>query len=180
MPSSNYMPDAARDPDAYVRSLLDMLGDRDPLAVMAELPGAVEQLVADVSNDSLRMPEAPDKWSIIEVIGHLFDTELVYRYRVVMILAHDAPEIQGYDEEAWVTVLGHQDAHLGELMVRLRELRNANLGLYGSLNDEQLARYGVHSERGNESIGETITLLGAHDLVHRNQIARIKDVLGVP
>ena len=35
------------------------------------------------------------------------------------------------------------------------------------------ARTGVHSERGPESIGHTIRMLGAHDLVHRRQIDRI-------
>jgi hypothetical protein len=36
-----------------------------------------------------------------------------------------------------------------------------------------MARVGMHSERGPESLGHLIKLMGAHDLVHRRQIDRV-------
>jgi hypothetical protein len=44
------------------------------------------------------------------------------------------------------------------------------------LTPAQLAREGLHSERGAESAGFLLRLMAAHDLVHRRQIDRILDV----
>lgn len=42
------------------------------------------------------------------------------------------------------------------------------------LTDEELDRQCMHSERGEESVRYIVKLLAAHDLVHLNQIERIK------
>ena len=36
-----------------------------------------------------------------------------------------------------------------------------------------MERWGIHAERGRESVGRLIRLLAAHDLVHGRQIDRI-------
>jgi hypothetical protein len=57
-------------------------------------------------------------------------------------------------------------------------MRAANLALLGSLTDEEWERAGMHSERGPESVRQMSRLIGGHDFVHRNQIARIKLAIG--
>jgi hypothetical protein len=56
---------------------------------------------------------------------------------------------------------------------QLRGLRAANLHLIRQLSPSQLQRIGLHSERGPESVGFLVQLMGAHDLVHRRQIDRV-------
>jgi hypothetical protein len=157
----------------YVHALLDVLADRDPLAVMDELVPWLDARTRGLDDPRLRRPEQPGKWSVMEVIHHLADSELVNGYRVRMILTQDNPPIQGYDQDAWARELGYRAAPLPAVMAQLASLRAANLRLYRSLPAAQLARTGLHSERGPESVGHLIRLLGAHDLVHRRQIDRI-------
>jgi hypothetical protein len=45
---------------------------RQLMATQAEL---IRHLVADVSDDQARWKPAPDRWSILEVINHLYDEE---------------------------------------------------------------------------------------------------------
>jgi hypothetical protein len=59
----------------------------------------------------------------------------------------------------------------------IEALRTANLAWLGSLSDEEMDRAGIHEERGAESVGQIVKLLAAHDLVHRNQIQRVKSAL---
>src|SRR5262245_587525 len=87
--------------EAYVKALMELLGDRDPVKVQAAQVGAVQQEVAGLDDKILRRPEKPGKWSILQVLQHLADTELVSGFRMRMILAHDSPDIQGYDQDAW-------------------------------------------------------------------------------
>ena len=158
---------------SYIESLLALVGTRDPLDVQAELAGWIEQRTNPLDDATLRRPEAPGKWSVIEVVQHLADTELAYGYRVRMVLTHDAWPVEVFDREAWARELHYQHAPLAGALEQLRALRNANLRLYRSLGSAQLARTGIHAERGAETISTYIGLLAGHDLVHRRQIDRI-------
>jgi len=161
----------------YVRSLLELLGDRDPLQVQGELAAAVEALVAGLDDASMRRPEASGKWSIIEVVQHLADTEIVYGYRVRKTLAHPGAAISGYDQDAWARSLRYRDASLEQALAQLRALRASNISLMRSLSDEEWDRAGLHAERGPESVRQIAKLIAGHDLVHRAQIARIRAAL---
>ena len=167
------IPDAAAAPQEYIRSLLDLLGERDPLTVMEELPGWVESRVRGVDDATLRRPEAPGKWSAIEVVQHLADVEVIYRYRTGVILERDGAPIVGYDQDIWAREGHYRDVRLETALAQLRVMRAANLALWRSLTPAQLARAGMHSERGRESLPQTLRLLGGHDLVHRRQLDRI-------
>jgi len=157
----------------YVRALLAVLGDRDPLNVMKELIPWMEQRVRDLDPAVLRRPEAPGKWSVIEVAHHLADTELVYGYRVRMVLTQDTPPLPGYDQDAWVRTFRYRDVPLAEVLAQLTALRTAHLRLLYSLEPPQWKRAGLHSERGLESVEHIVRMIGAHDLVHRRQIERV-------
>jgi hypothetical protein len=160
--------------DAYVRALLELLGERDPLEVLEELPGALDALVSGLSDDEIHRPEAPGKWSINEVIQHMADSEMVWSWRTRMIVAHDRPEITGYDQDLWAERLGYRDAPLDPAMDQIRALRRSNLRLVRSLSPEELRRSGVHAERGEETVEGLLRLYAGHDLVHRRQLERIR------
>jgi hypothetical protein len=173
---SNPAAGAAASAGAYVRALLDVLGDRDPLKVLAELDGWLDRRFAGVPEAALKRPEAPGKWSAADVVQHLADSELVLGFRMRMILTEDRPTIQGYDQDKWATTLRYPDVPPAEARAQLRALRTANLRVLDRLGPTEMERVGRHSERGPESLGHLIKLMGAHDLVHRRQIDR---VLGV-
>ena len=96
----------------------------------------------------LRRPEAPGKWSAIEVIQHLADVEIVLAWRTRQILTLDRPVIQGYDQDAWARTLGYATMPLDVTLAQLRGVRAANLRLWRSLTPAERARVGLHSERG--------------------------------
>ena len=178
MTFANPVGNAAAAAAGYTRALLELLGDRDPLSVAAELIPWLERRTAGQNDATLRRPEAPGKWSVIEVIQHLADTEVVYAWRTRQILTQDRPPIQGYDQDAWARTLGYDTADLTVALGQLRGVRTANLRLWRSLTPAQLARVGLHSERGPESLDLVLRMMGAHDLVHRRQIDRVLGAAG--
>jgi hypothetical protein len=165
---------------AYVRALLDLLGNHDPLEIAAEQLPWLERRTAGLDDATLRRPEAPGKWSVIEVIQHLADSEIVLAWRTRQILTEDRPVIQGYDQDAWARTLGYAAMPLDLALAQLRGVRAANLRLWRSLTPAERARVGMHSERGPESLDLLVRMMGAHDLVHRRQIDRVLAAAGVP
>jgi len=170
--------DTAAGTVSYVQALLDVLGDRDPLEVAAEMPSALERAVAGVDEERLRRPERPGKWSVHEVIAHLADSELVFGYRLRRVLADDRPKLTGYDQDAWAERLSYRESRLEDSLALFTALRAGNLRLLRAATPEQLQRAGLHSERGEETVAHMLKLFAAHDLVHRRQIERIKAAVG--
>jgi hypothetical protein len=171
---SNRSIDSPAEHAAYAGAILALLGDRDPLAVLRETPTALEQAIARLSDEQLRRPEAPGKWAIVQVLQHLADSDLVWAWRVRLILSHDRPTITGYDQDLWAERLHYGDADPRQALETFSVLRAANLRLLERATPDDMARIGVHSERGEESVGHLCRLYAGHDLLHLNQIARIR------
>jgi hypothetical protein len=166
------------DPSDYVRNLLALLGDRDPLAVLAEMPEAIEVAVRGLDDARLRRPEKPGKWSVLEVVAHLADSEIVLGWRFRHMLGDREPQISGYDQDAWAERFHYRDADLDTALALFRAVRASNLRLLRAASPADLERVGNHAERGRESVGQLLELVAAHDLVHRRQIDRIKSAIG--
>lgn len=157
----------------YVQALLGLLGSRDPLDVLGEMLPWLTTRIRGVADPVLRRPEAPGKWSVVEVIQHLADSDLVAGFRIRMVLSEERPLLQGYDQDRWASELRYREVPLALALDQLRSLRAANLHLWKQLTPQQLERVGLHAERGPESVGHILRLMGGHDLVHRQQIDRI-------
>jgi len=172
MTFSNPAGAATGNAQAYRQAVIALIGQRDPLEVLGELPEWIRQKLRNLDDARLRKPEAPGKWSVMEVVAHLTDAELVHGYRTRMIVAEREPPLTGYDQDGWALALGYASADLPTTLAMLTALRDANLRLWSAFTPAQLARVGHHSERGPESAGLYLRLAAGHDMVHRRQIER--------
>jgi hypothetical protein len=178
MSFANSASDAAAGAADYVARCLALLGDRDPFAVQEATPGLLRQAVAGLGRAALTRPEAPGKWSILQVVRHLADTEIVYGYRLRLILAEDEPAIPGYDQDLWAGRLGYPEEDPEASLDELETARRGTLRLLRRLDEAQWRRAGLHAERGRETVRDVFRLLAAHDLIHLRQIERIRAAHG--
>jgi hypothetical protein len=162
---------------AYTRAVLELVAGVDPLGVLRDSPAAVRRAVAGLSEEQIGRPEAPGKWSMRHVIRHLADSELVWGYRLRMVLAHERPPLTGYDQDAWADRLSYGDADVEQAMADFEVLRRSNLWLLERASAEDLRRVGVHVERGEESVEHMIRLYAGHDVLHLRQLDRIRSAV---
>jgi DinB superfamily len=159
---------------AYTAAILDLLGTNDPISVLTATPDALNNAIDRLTERELSQPEAAGKWSIRQVLRHLADSDLVWGYRVRMVLAHDRPTITGYDQDLWAGRLHYDQAPIDSSLEEFRVLRRSNLRLIAAASPADLERIGVHAERGEESVAHMIRLYAGHDLLHLRQIERIR------
>jgi len=164
-------PDPVSAPKAYQELLVSLVGDDDPAEVQARTPDLVRALLADAGPDADRRPEAGE-WSVAECLAHMLDAELVVSGRYRWILAHDQPELLGYDQDLWVDHLHHPVEDPNEMLATFEAMRRANLALWARTPVEQRDRFGIHRERGPESYSLTFTLAAGHDRFHLDQARR--------
>ena len=164
---------AAEGAQAYIEAVLGLLGDAEPMDVLAGTVAFCRRRVDGLAPEALATPEKPGKWSVAGVLQHLADSELVWGYRLRRVLAEDRPRLDGFDQDLWARRLGYDRADADAALGVFGVLREANLTLLRGLGPHDLARESVHAERGGESVEHMMRLYAGHDLAHRAQIDRI-------
>ncbi len=175
---ANRAGDAGEQLTAYTSALIDLLGGRAPIDVLRDTPPTLAVEIASLPPEVLGVPEAPGKWSIRQVVQHLADSELMGGVRFRMVLAHDRPAIMAYDQDLWADRLHYDQADVAVALNDFATLRRANLRVLEGTSEEERARVGLHSERGEESVARMMQLYAGHDLAHLRQIRRIRAAVG--
>jgi len=160
------------DPEAYRGNLFKLLGDRNPLEVLAQTASTLADVVRKGSATVLRTRPFEGKWTPNEVIGHLADSEWVYGYRLRLILCEDNPPIRRTNQDLWVAGQRHNEREPSELVEMFRMMRQFNLALWKRISAADSERTGQHNERGPESLGVMLRMMAGHDLSHLVQVVR--------
>lgn len=160
-------------PQEYVQRILGYLGGQDPLSIQRRTPKELERLLKGAAASRLQQRPAPGKWSVTEILAHLSDTEIVASWRIRAILGAPGTPLQAFDQDAWVAT-GHYDRRDARVSLELfRVLREVNLELFKTLTPEQWKHYGMHAERGVETVEHMVRLFAGHDLNHTRQVEQI-------
>jgi uncharacterized damage-inducible protein DinB len=173
-PASRSLDDAK----AYTSAVLDLLGERKAIDVLRDTPAALRKAIGGLSAGQLATPETTGKWSMRQVVQHLADSELVWGYRLRLVLAQERPPLTGYDQDLWAERLHSDEADVATALEEFALLRRSNLRLLDRATPDDLKRVGVHAERGEESVEHMIRLYAGHDLLHLRQLDRIRRVVG--
>ncbi|MGB9466830.1 MAG: DinB family protein [Candidatus Acidiferrum sp.] len=167
------MGDMKETPQQYSQRILGHMEGKDPLKAQAAAAKRLDRLVKGVPASRLRKRPGPDKWSVSEIIAHMADTEIVIGWRIRSILGAPGTHIQAYDQDAWAATGLYAKRDTRKSIEQFRAVRDANLAFYKSLSPEQWKQFGIHAERGEESIERIARMIAGHDINHILQIERI-------
>ena len=157
----------------YTERIVGYVEGKQPLVIQAATARKLDRLIKGVSMARLRQRPAPEKWSVSEIIAHLADAEIVGGFRLRFILGSPGAPIAAYDQDQWVTSGHYNKRDPRKSVEQFRLLREWNLALLKSLTPAQWKHYGVHSERGQESIEHMVRMFAGHDISHLRQIQEI-------
>jgi hypothetical protein len=160
-------------PQQYTQRINSYAEGKQPLAVQAATAKKLECLIKGVPISRLRKRPAADKWSVREIAAHLADAEIVIGFRMRLILGAPGTPIAAFDQDSWVTSGHYEKRDSRKSVEQFRVLREANLALLKSLTPEQWKHYGMHAERGQETIEHIVRMIAGHDINHLQQIERI-------
>jgi len=157
-------------PQQYTQRVLGYLEGKEPMQVLAATPRQIARLVKGVPKKKLAQRPGPDKWSVTEILAHLADSELVYGYRIRIILEAGCPPIQATNQDAWAGFSDYakQDPVLS--LEAFRITRERLVHLLKGLPRKSWELYGMHSERGKETVTRVAEMLAGHDANHLKQI----------
>ena len=157
----------------YTQRLLSYGEGKDPLRSQHAAPGKFAALLKGKTPKQLMRRPAPDKGSVAEILAHLADAELAISWRLRQVLSNNAIPIQAYDQDLWARTFNYAGRDPRQSLANFRALREANLALLKSVPRKLWENYGVHSERGNESVSHVVKMVAGHDLNHLRQVQKI-------
>ena len=138
-------------------------------------PKQIAAAVSGLPDKTLRYKPAPEKWSILEVLGHLADIEIVFAHRLRQMLADNKPVIAPMDQDAWARNLGYMETPAPELVALYGLNRHHNLQLLRRLEPVDLEKSAYHPELKHDvTVADYVEKMGTHGANHLQQIERLK------
>lgn len=156
--------------DQYVKRLLSYSKGKNPAQVHRATPDRVSRLVKGLSKAQLMKRPGPGKWSLAEVLAHLAEGEMVVGYRMRTIVNANGTKIQAYDQDSWVKNSFFLKRHPEEALNLFKVLRKNNVAFAQSIPKKMRSYYGIHAERGKETVDRLLELAAGHDLNHLRTI----------
>ena len=135
----------------------------------------VERALADFPREQLTAKPLPGKWSASEIVHHLADSEMRAAVRLRQLLTEDRPVIQAYDQELYAARLNYNERDIAPALDALRGARATTAQLLASMNEDDWARAGTHSESGRYTAEDWLTIYAAHAHNHAAQIRRLRE-----
>jgi DinB family protein len=108
---------------------------------------------------------APGKWSVIEVLGHLADTERIMAYRALRVARGDETPLAGFDENVYVPAGEFERRSMTDVLAEFEAIRAATVALLGSLPEAAWTRWGVANGQ-RVTVRALAHIIAGHELHH--------------
>ena len=160
-------------PEQYKQRILGYMEGKKPLAIQKETAKKLQRSIKPLSRKQLMTRPAPGKWSIAEILAHLADTELAASWRLRLILGSNGASVHAFDQDVWAETFNYARHDPKTSFETFRLLRQNNLDLLSSVPKNLWENYGMHQERGKETIAQIVRMFAGHDLNHLGQVEKI-------
>ncbi len=157
----------------YIQRILGYVEGQDAIKVQRSTAAKLKKSIHGLSPQQLKWRAQPGKWSVAEIIAHLTDAEIVASWRMRSVIGENGIAIQPFDQDAWASAFEYQHRDVRRSLETFRVLRENNLGMLKEISRETWENYGMHQERGKESIAHLARMFAGHDTNHILQVEEI-------
>lgn len=135
----------------------------------------IQEICSDLTPDEARFRESAKKWSILEIVNHLLDEEILdFRARLQSTISRPDDPWPRIDPPGWVIEKDYQSRDLAESLVSLAAERVRSLEFLTAVSEDDLAAVHHHPTLGEITAGDLLHSWVAHDLLHLRQIVRVR------
>jgi len=145
----------------------------------------IEILLEGVLEEQSKWKPTPEKWSILEVINHLYDEEKDdFRKRLDLTLHTPYDNWPGIDPEAWVISHEYNKKDFQQSVKNFFDERKKSIEWLSTLSAPDWKQVHQHPSIGPLSAADLLAAWAAHDFLHLKQLsdlrARYLNVLARP
>ena len=113
-------------------------------------------VVGDMKQEDLIARPIAGKWSVLEVVCHLADTDANIAHRLKRVLAEDCPEFERVQPDRMVAALSYQAREVSDELAMIDLTRRQIARILQSLPAEARERVGLIKERGPRTVTDMV------------------------
>ncbi len=156
--------------DPYIRRV----PDGDIVAILDRQIGDTAAFFAPFTTEQARWRPAPKEWSVIEIVGHLADSERIFSYRALRIARNDPTPLPGADLEAYVPAAGFEFRALADVVAEYVTVRHATVALLRGLRAAAWTQRGT-ADGHSISVRALAYILAGHETHHVEELRKSRD-----
>ena len=146
------------------RYIQAVMGD-DALQTLKENLVIVEKFFKNIPENKLHYRYFEGKWTPIEIIGHMIDTERVLCYRALCVARNDKQNLPPFEEDDYVNATNFEKKSLRSLLLQYKTQRKSTLLLFKSFSKKELERVGKANNLPT-SAKSLAWVIAGHELHH--------------
>lgn len=139
-PSSNDYPE-------YYHKYISSLPESGLLEIYESQTDEVLKLFKELTSEQLLYRYAADKWSIIEILGHLIDSEIIMAFRALTYARNDKTNLPMYDHDKYVSNANFNNLHSTLMLDLYASVRKSNLLLFNSFTKDNWNARGTTDDK---------------------------------
>jgi hypothetical protein len=105
----------------------------------------------------------------------LADSELVMGFRFRMAMAQPKARLQAFDQNKWDRRLHYDKTDCRRKLDLFVALRRDNIALLRTATVRDWKQYGMHEERGKETLERMVQMDAGHDVNHLRQVRTLRE-----
>ena len=125
-------------------------------------PLELSNAVSAFSSIQLRIPASPGAWSVLQIVSHIADFELVYADRMKRVVAEEEPTLFGGDPDVFAAKLAYAQRDLREELDVICSVRRQVSRFLKTLQASDFERTGRHTSDGPLSLMVLLQRISGH------------------
>lgn len=156
-----------QEPYPFYKRYIDVLGDVALMKMMTRQLTNFPEFIASIPDAKWSYRYAEDKWTVVQVLLHVIDSERIFQHRAFRFSRGDKTALPGFDQDIYAPNSGAEERSKGSIIEEYEIVRKSSLSIFNALDRENLAAKGLASEM-EWSVGALGFVICGHQKYHRN------------
>ena len=143
-------------------------------------PRLLQQALAGMTHEQMTSRPVRGRWSTLEVVCHIVESEMVLAHRMKRVIAENKPLLISYDESRFAARLAYHEHKWEEELALLDQVRVQMARILRSLPINAWERTGIHNQQGMVTLEQLCRTAVDHLLHHMKFILEKRQALGLP
>ncbi|MDR5590147.1 DinB family protein [Christiangramia sp. SM2212] len=150
----------------YINRIPD---DAELIQTLEENTKEFSEFLKTIPQDRWSYRYEPGKWSILEMVQHIIDTERIFQYRALCFARNENGPLPGFDHDIYVLNSDAENREPEDLIAEFKCVRESCLYLYKSLSEDKLKVNGNMNDM-NATPRAIGYIMAGHALHHKEVI----------
>jgi hypothetical protein len=151
-------------PEHY-RNYVNLVPEGDIVEIIESQLNDTKKLLADITKEQADFRYAEGKWNVLEVVGHVMDTERIMNYRILRMARGDQTPLAGYDDEKYVEESFYSTRTIADLLSEWTVVRAATVALLKGLPKGAWTKTGF-ANNGEFTVNSIAYIIAGHERHH--------------